>query len=107
MKKQSNKKNGSSEDGRIPKNILNMLHEFTIGGFVVFYFNAKTGRPEEELNFDSPAHALAAQKHIDTWLQTIDQVNLENSVNNIQENLRRRHEEQEEDDGEDGEENNK
>lgn len=107
MKNKKPNKNVNQNDGSIPDPILNQVNEHTIGGFIIFYFNSETGKPEQAMTFDSPAHALAIQKHIEDWSETIHTVNIENSVDLVQYGLQQLQKQQEEDDDgdeEDGEE---
>jgi hypothetical protein len=64
-------------DGKIPKVIINQLGEHTSGGFILFYFNAEDGSPEELMTFDSPAHCLALKKHIGDWSAALQDLNIE------------------------------
>jgi hypothetical protein len=63
----ANSKPKDGKDGTVPLQLLNQLNEHTAGGFVLFYFNSESGMPEQALTFDSPAHSLALQKHIEDW----------------------------------------
>jgi hypothetical protein len=74
-------------EGKIPGVIVNHINEHTIGGFILFYFNQETGEPEQLMSFDSPAHCLALQKHINDWQEAIHAVSLENSVYLIHKNI--------------------
>lgn len=81
------KKNTSDNNGRLPIAVEHQVNEHTVGGYIIFYFNQRTGKPEQLMNFDSPVHALALQKHISDWSEAIHTVNIENSVTAIQFNL--------------------
>ena len=87
--------------GEIPKSIINQVNEHTEGGFVLFYFNSKDGAPEEYMTFDSPAHALALQKHIADWTYALQDLHVETEKHHIQMACRREIEE-EDDDSSDG-----
>lgn len=65
-------------NGGIPQTIINQLNEHTAGGFVLFYFNAQSGFPEELMTFDNPAYCLALQKHISDWSSALSDINIEN-----------------------------
>jgi hypothetical protein len=67
----------------IPKLILDNLNEHTVGGFALFFFDSKDGKPTQILTFDNPIYALALSKHIETWVQTVDNLNLQLSMRNI------------------------
>lgn len=74
----------NENDGTLPRAVRHQINEHTVGGYLIFYFNQNTGKPEKAMSFDSPAHAIALQKHATDWLNALDQVNLENNVANIQ-----------------------
>lgn len=59
--------------GRIPEAVLHQVNEHSVGGYVLFYFNQETGEPEQIMNFDSPAHYLALQKHMTDWMNAINE----------------------------------
>lgn len=65
------------QQGRIPFNVLNKLNEHTIGGFILFYFNAQDGSPEHVMTFDSPVHSLAMQKYLNDWSDALRDINME------------------------------
>lgn len=78
------KKKPDENDGSLPRLVEHQINEHTIGGFILFYFNPKTGKPEQRMTFDSPAHALALQKYISDWSEILHTVNIENAVTAIQ-----------------------
>lgn len=73
----------NAPDGQVPMAIINQLNEHTAGGFILFYFNSETGSPEQMMVFDSPAHCLGLQKHINDWLQALQDLNIESERANI------------------------
>ena len=75
-----NKETPTENNGSLSNKIFQAINEHTVGGFIIFYYNQKTGRPEQLLSFDSPAHALAMQKHIADWSEILHAANIENSV---------------------------
>jgi hypothetical protein len=79
MSNQNNK-----EDGCIPTPVVNQLIEHTAGGFILFYFNANDGQPENMMTFDSPAHCLALQKYIADWSIALSDLNVESARHNIE-----------------------
>lgn len=87
MPRQTKPNNENGSMFPIPKNVLDKLNEYTIGGFALFFFDIKTGKPTQIMTFDNPICALAMQKHIEQWVQTLEQVNLNISVGNIMRNL--------------------
>jgi hypothetical protein len=74
-------------DGTIPDGTINQVCEYTLGGFILFYFNSQTGEPEQIMTFDSPAHNLALRKYIADWTKAVDKFELDNSVFNIQQSV--------------------
>lgn len=75
------------DDGSLPNELINRLFQETVGGFCLFYFNQETGHPEQLMNFDSPVHALALQKHIADFTEAIHEVSINNSVRSIEQTL--------------------
>lgn len=71
-------------DGSVPKHVLNELLEYTVGGFLLFYFNSETGHPEHAMTFDSPAHCLALQKYMADWTEGVKLASVETIKNQIQ-----------------------
>ena len=71
------------DDGCIPDVVINQLIEHTVGGFVLFYLNAKTGSPEEVVTFDSPIHCLGLQKHISDWSKALSDLGIESEKRHI------------------------
>lgn len=70
MSKDANK----TQDGYIPTSVLNGLNQFTVGGFVLFYFNSENGMPEQVMTFDSPAHSMAMEKYMGEWLAALNSI---------------------------------
>lgn len=71
--------------GSIPKHVLNLINEFSLGGFIIYYFNSENGHPEHVMTFESPAHCLALQKYVGDWSDGLKAANLEATKNSIQE----------------------
>jgi hypothetical protein len=84
----SKKPKHKNDSGEIPDQVINQIIEHTIGGFIIFYFNNKTGQPEPIMTFDTPAHCLALQKYIADWSEAMHSVNLNQSIENMEETLR-------------------
>jgi hypothetical protein len=82
-----NKQKPKEDDGCIPKHIINQLGEHTVGGFMLFYFNNKTGEPEQIMSFDTPSNSLALQKYITDWLDAVQQINHDNIVCSIEQGV--------------------
>jgi len=73
-----------NQNGSIPKCVMNQLIEHTPGGFVLFYFNAENGSPENAITLDSPAHWLAVQKYIADWSIALNDINVQNIRSDIE-----------------------
>lgn len=69
--------------GTVPRQALDQLNEYTAGGFVLFYFNSEDGTPEQVMTFDSPAHCLALQKHINDWSLAVQDLSVEGEKVNL------------------------
>jgi hypothetical protein len=78
------KKKKVQSDGSIPSCVVNQVGEHAVGGFILFYFNSETGIPQEVISVDSPAHALALQKHIEDWQCAVNAVNHNMAVEAIE-----------------------
>jgi hypothetical protein len=79
--------NPKKPTGRIPEAVLHQVNEHAVGGYVLFYFNQETGEPEQIMNFDSPAHYLALQKHMTDWTSAINEAMHTHKVENLLVNL--------------------
>ena len=65
-----------------PESILNQIDECSQGGFLLFTFD-KNGMPEVRSKFDNPQNAMAMHYYIINWLNAVEQINLENTIQNI------------------------
>jgi hypothetical protein len=70
------------EKFRVPDSILSELNEYSGGGFILFIYDNE-GRPKPYATFDDPARGLGMQKYIQNWLAVVDNLNLENSMEQI------------------------
>lgn len=70
-------------DFNVPDATLKQLGEFSGGGFILFIYD-QNGTPRTYADFDSAAHGLGMQKFMQNWLNVVDSVNLENSIEAIQ-----------------------
>ena len=68
---------------KVPEATLKQLGEFSGGGFILFIYD-ENGTPRTYASFDSAAHGLGMQKFMQNWLNLVDSVNLENSIESIQ-----------------------
>lgn len=92
MKKHMGKKVKES-DGSMPDIVSHQISEHSPEGWLLFYFNAKTGQPDQVMSFSAPSACLALQKYIEDWDAALQQVSHDNTVQNIQRNLERMNEE--------------
>lgn len=65
-----------------PKKLLTQINECSLGGFILFTFD-KNGVPEINSNFDNPQSAMAMQYFMINWMNAIEQVNQENTIESI------------------------
>lgn len=65
-----------------PDNILRTIDECSNGGFVLFTFN-ENGIPIVHYTFDNQASALALEKHIELWIDAINNLNSQFTLENI------------------------
>jgi hypothetical protein len=66
----------------IPEETLHKLNEFSGGGYILFIYD-ENSCPHAYAEFDTPAHGLGMQKYIQNWTNLIDNVNLESSMEEI------------------------
>lgn len=64
----------------IPESFFNQLNEFTNGGYVLFYVNAK-GSPEVRTQFDNDIYGLAIHNFIRYFANSVEDIQAA-SVNN-------------------------
>ena len=67
---------------KIPDSLLKQIDECSFGGYVLFNFSNK-GEPQVFTKFDNQINAMALLYYINTWSQSIDQLNLEATTNLI------------------------
>lgn len=61
---------------KIPDSLLKQIDECSFGGYVLFNFSSK-GEPQVYTKFDNQINAMALLYYLNTWSQSIDQLNLE------------------------------
>ena len=61
---------------KVPDSLLKQIDECSFGGYVLFNFSNK-GDPQVFTKFDNQINAMALLYYINTWSQSIDQLNLE------------------------------
>lgn len=61
---------------KIPDSLLKQIDECSFGGYILFNFSNK-GDPQVFTKFDNQINAMALLYYLNTWGQSIDQLNLE------------------------------
>lgn len=61
---------------KIPDSLLKQIDECSFGGYILFNFNSK-GDPQVFTKFDNQMNAMALLYYVNTWIQSVDQLNLE------------------------------
>ena len=59
-----------------PESLLKQIDECSFGGYIMFNFSSK-GEPQVYTKFDNQINAMALLYYLNTWGQSIDQLNLE------------------------------
>jgi len=59
-----------------PDALLKQIDECSFGGYVLFNFSNK-GDPQVFTKFDNQINAMALLYYLNTWSQSVDQLNLE------------------------------
>jgi hypothetical protein len=80
-----------------PDSLLKQIDECSFGGYILFNFSSK-GEPQVYTKFDNQINAMALLYYINTWSQSIDQLNLEATTDQI---ARKNQEDDDFDDSED------
>lgn len=78
---------------KIPNSLLKQIDECSFGGYVMFNFSAN-GEPQVFTKFDNQINAMALLYYINTWSQSVDQLNFEATTDQI---ARNNHTEEDED----------
>ena len=71
-----------NKEFHFPESILSQIDECSQGGFLLFTFD-KHGMPEVRSKFDNAQNAMAMHYYIINWLNAVEQINLENTIQNI------------------------
>ena len=61
---------------KVPDSLLKQIDECSFGGYILFNFSNK-GEPQVFTKFDNQINAMALLYYVNTWSQSIDQLNLE------------------------------
>ena len=65
-----------------PESLLKQIDECSFGGYIMFNFSNK-GEPQVFTKFDNQINAMALLYYVNTWSQSIDQLNLEATTDQI------------------------
>ncbi len=67
---------------KIPDSLLKQIDECSFGGYILFNFSSK-GEPQVFTKFDNQINAMALLYYVNTWSQSVDQLNLEATTDQI------------------------
>lgn len=67
---------------KVPDSLLKQIDECSFGGYIMFNFSAN-GEPQVFTKFDNQINAMALLYYVNTWSQSIDQLNLEATTDQI------------------------
>jgi len=67
---------------KVPDSLLKQIDECSFGGYIMFNFSSK-GEPQVFTKFDNQINAMALLYYVNTWSQSIDQLNLEATTDQI------------------------
>ena len=65
-----------------PESLLKQIDECSFGGYIMFNFSNK-GEPQVYTKFDNQINAMALLYYVNTWSQSVDQLNLEATTDQI------------------------
>ena len=65
-----------------PNNLLKQLDECSFGGYILFNFNSK-GDPQVFTKFDNQMNAMALLYYVGSWINTVDQMNMDATADAI------------------------
>jgi len=65
-----------------PESHLKQIDECSFGGYIMFNFSSK-GEPQVYTKFDNQINAMALLYYVNTWSQSVDQLNLEATTDQI------------------------
>lgn len=65
-----------------PSNLLKQLDECSFGGYILFNFNEK-GSPQVYTKFDNQMNAMALLYYLGSWINTVDQMNMDATADAI------------------------
>lgn len=67
---------------KVPDSLLKQIDECSFGGYIMFNFSSK-GEPQVFTKFDNQINAMALLYYVNTWSQSVDQLNLEATTDQI------------------------
>lgn len=67
---------------QFPEKLLSQIDECSQGGFLLFTFDTD-GSPEVRTKFDNIQNAMAMHYYIINWLNAVEQMNLEKTIQDI------------------------
>ena len=65
-----------------PESLIKQIDECSFGGYIMFNFSSK-GEPQVYTKFDNQINAMALLYYVNTWSQSVDQLNLEATTDQI------------------------
>ena len=65
-----------------PESLLKQIDECSFGGYIMFNFSSK-GEPQVYTKFDYQINAMALLYYVNTWSQSVDQLNSEATTDQI------------------------
>ena len=75
-----------------PESLLKQIDECSYGGYILFNFSSK-GEPQVYTKFDNQINAMALLYYLNTWGQSVDQLNFEATTDLISRNNEKQDEE--------------
>ena len=70
---------------KLPESLLKQIDECSFGGYILFNFSNKA-EPQVFTKFDNQINAMALLYYLNTWSQSVDQLNLDATTNLIAKN---------------------
>jgi hypothetical protein len=80
-----------------PTNLLKQLDECSFGGYILFNFNSN-GDPQVFTKFDNQMNAMALLYYLGSWINTVDQMNMDATADAINKENNKYNKDKDEDD---------
>lgn len=80
-----------------PNNLLKQLDECSFGGYVLFNFNSD-GDPQVFTKFDNQMNAMALLYYLGSWINTVDQMNMDATADAINKENKNKNDDEEDED---------